>query len=579
MALQIHDHMNLTPQHLKTTVVPRQLGVPDLTLHNAYMDLSRIAASYVERLVEGDEKAKILLLDRETTGMVSLVTTQSTLLKNDVFLTDRLDNPARQKMRHLNCIAFVRPCSETINYLVEELRVPRYASYSLVFSNVVRNSQLERLAEADDHEAVSRVQEMFCDFFKINRDFFTSGASHTPSERALDSLLSVLLSTKLRPEIVHDANSPRSKRFARELSDLLSDNAGLFDGAPKRDVSPLLLVLDRLNDPLTPLLTHWTYQAMVDELIGITNNRVDLTGAPEISPDQQEIVLAQDQDSFFAEAMYLNFGDLGAAVREYVQHYQSKSKTNANIDTVADMKRFVEDYPEFRRLGGNVAKHVALVGELSRIVDNTHLLAVSELEQSLACNGNHQEDLRQLQQMLANETISALVKYRLVALYGLRYVSHPQYALQALCGMLDASCPDQQLRSNLEGILKAAPQEDLFNQGSILLRAQQGLKGLRGVENVFTQHKPLLESLLGQLTKGRLPRAKYPVMHSRDQSRSSFTSENVPPENVVIFILGGVTYEEARLVGEFNKANPAIRVILGGTEVTNSRRVLEDGIY
>lgn len=543
------------------------------------MDLSRITAGYVDRLVEGDEKAKILLLDAETTGMLSLIATQSTLLKNDVFLTDRLDNPARQKMRHLGCVAFVRPSSETINQLVEELRIPRYASYSIVFSNVVRNSQLERLAEADDHEAVVRVQEMFCDFYKINRDFFTSGTFQPPSDRALDSLLSTLLSTKLRPEIVHDANSPRSSRFARQISDLLSENAGLFDGAPKRDTSPLLLVLDRLNDPLTPLLTHWTYQAMVDELIGITNNRVDLSGAPDISPDHQEIVLSQDQDSFFARAMYLNFGDLGAAVREYVQHYQSKSKTNGNIDTVADMKRFIEDYPEFRRLGGNVSKHVALVGELSRIVDQTHLLAVSELEQNLACSGNHQEDLRQLQQMLANEALSAIVKYRLVALYGLHYASHPHCAIQALLGMLDAASPDPQLRANLEGVLKAAPQEDLFNEGSILLRAQQGLKGLRGVENVFTQHKPLLETLLGQLTKGRLPRTKYPVVKPRDQSGGLQAPENVPPENVIVFILGGVTYEEARIVAEFNKSNPTMRVILGGTESTNSRRILEDGIY
>lgn len=31
---------------------------------------------------------------------------------------------------------------------------------------------------------------------------------------------------------------------------------------------------DRRNDPLTPLLSQWTYQAMVHELIGITNGRV-----------------------------------------------------------------------------------------------------------------------------------------------------------------------------------------------------------------------------------------------------------------------------------------------------------------
>ena len=48
------------------------------------------------------------------------------------------------------------------------------------------------------------------------------------------------------------------------------------------------------------------------------------------------------------------------------------------------MKRFVEEYPEFRKLGGNVSKHVALVGELSRLVEKEKLLVISEVEQGLA---------------------------------------------------------------------------------------------------------------------------------------------------------------------------------------------------
>jgi hypothetical protein len=48
------------------------------------------------------------------------------------------------------------------------------------------------------------------------------------------------------------------------------------------------------------------------------------------------------------------------------------------------MKRFVEEFPEFRKLGGNVSKHVALVGELSRLVERDKLLEVGEIEQGLA---------------------------------------------------------------------------------------------------------------------------------------------------------------------------------------------------
>lgn len=105
-------------------------------------------------------------------------------------------------------------------------------------------------------------------------------------------------------------------------------------------------------------------------------------------------MLSQDQDPFFKKNMYLNFGDLGGNIKDYVDTYQHKTKSNMNIESIADMKRFVEEYPEFRRLSGNVTKHVTLVGELSRRVGEDSLLEVSELEQSLACNDSHGTDLK-----------------------------------------------------------------------------------------------------------------------------------------------------------------------------------------
>ena len=45
-----------------------------------------------------------------------------------------------------------------------------------------------------------------------------------------------------------------------------------------------MLILDRKDDPVTPLLLQWTYQAMVHELIGLDTNRLDLSHIPGVSP-------------------------------------------------------------------------------------------------------------------------------------------------------------------------------------------------------------------------------------------------------------------------------------------------------
>ena len=58
----------------------------------------------------------------------------------------------------------------------------------------------------------------------------------------------------------------------------------LFDFR-RTDAAPVLLILDRRNDPVTPLLSQWTYQAMVHEVIGINNGRVSLKDAEGVRPE------------------------------------------------------------------------------------------------------------------------------------------------------------------------------------------------------------------------------------------------------------------------------------------------------
>ena len=50
-----------------------------------------------------------------------------------------------------------------------------------------------------------------------------------------------------------------------------------------------------------------------------------------------------------------------------------------------DMAQLLESYPEHRQQAGNVAKHVALMTELQRVVAGRKLMAVSECEQEIVC--------------------------------------------------------------------------------------------------------------------------------------------------------------------------------------------------
>jgi vacuolar protein sorting-associated protein 45 len=65
----------------------------------------------------------------------------------------------------------------------------------------------------------------------------------------------------------------------------------------KNSSNTVLLILDRREDPITPLLNQWTYQAMIHEILGINNNRVDLKSRiPTIPEDMEEVVLSTEDD-------------------------------------------------------------------------------------------------------------------------------------------------------------------------------------------------------------------------------------------------------------------------------------------
>lgn len=381
--------------------------------------------------------------------------------------------------------------------------------------------------------------------------------------------MAILLSLKKKPLIRYERNSTICKKLAAELSYQIKTEEQLFDFGRRADTPPILLLLDRRTDPVTPLLNQWTYQAMVHELLGIENGRVNLSTIPDVRPELKEIVLSAAADPFFAKTQYLNFGDLGGEIKNYVDQYQAKTKSNMNIESIADMKRFIEDYPEFRRLSGNVSKHVTLVGELSRRVEADSLLEVSELEQSLACNDSHQTDLKTLQRMLQSK-IPSHNKILLVALYSLRYSKHPHSALPVLLELLAVSgVEDQHLRTlkNLSVYSASLPASTpLFEPDSIFSRARSGFKGLKGVENVYTQHTPKLEAVLAALVKGRLKEQTHPFIEGSCREKA---------QDVLVFMIGGVTYEEAKLVAEVNRTTPGVRVVLGGNGVCDTRSFLK----
>mmetsp|Transcript_10729 Transcript_10729/g.25571 ORF Transcript_10729/g.25571 Transcript_10729/m.25571 type:complete len:595 (+) Transcript_10729:173-1957(+) len=581
------------------------------------MDGIAAIRTYIDRIVAGDGKCagmKVLLLDAATTQIVSSVYSQTEILGNEVYLVARLDDnssssssSSTQSQSHLKAVCFIRPTETSVGMLVRELKEPRFAEYHFFFSGVLTQGLLRLLAESDGTERVKQVQEFYGDFVPINEDLLTlqcrntlpmsvaAGTSWAPQyahlyERNLRGLQGMLLSLKRQPlaGIRFAGNSPCAEELARDIHDAIeTDEIFHFRQKRRNKSGTLLLVLDRRDDPVTPLLSQWTYQAMVHELLGLNNHRVVLKGAPNIAKDLEEVVLSSTQDDFFRLNRHKNFGELGEEIQKLLRDYQKQTAQHntSNLNTIEDMQAFMDKFPELRSRSHNVSKHVALMGELARLVEVCSLMDVSQFEQELACADDHTAHWRELLEKLDSPTVKIPDKLRLGLLYALRYeISGNLHMVQQ--AMKKGGVPPDMV--NLVNVMlryggSKSRGPGLYGDNNNIMSkmTKSFMTSVQGVQNVYAQHVPVLMDTIDSIQKGKLRRDTHPFVEGsvRIPPPAGAPVETVVPSEVIVFMVGGVTYEEGTKVNEFNhamKGRGGMQVILGGSTVHNSTSFLEE---
>merc|ERR1712176_746368 len=98
----------------------------------------------------------------------------------------------------------------------------------------------------------------------------------------------------------------------------------------------------------------------------------------------------------------------------------------------------------------------------------------------------------------------------------------------------------------------------------------------RGFDNALTQHRSLLYTTVSDMLRYRLRESAFPFAMG---GCSWASPSRDPPPRVIVFVVGGTTYEEARDVAEINKTLTKTNgrcVILGGSTVHNSQSFLAD---
>eukprot|EP00878_Enallax_costatus_P020068 GHUV01021198.1.p1 GENE.GHUV01021198.1~~GHUV01021198.1.p1 ORF type:complete len:348 (+),score=82.46 GHUV01021198.1:209-1252(+) len=314
----------------------------------AQMHLTKILRAYILQTVAEVPGYKALLLDKDTMRITSTQFGRTELAEHNVVQIERIDSNDSKEHLELKALCLVRPTRENVTLLKRELRQPRYQSYHLYFTNLVSQMHLQDLAEADAvKEQVQQVQEYYGDFMVVDTHHFmipvpsnavlinpkaaaTVGASEYEAvDRLVQGLSALFLALRRRPVIRYQRTSDAAKRLAEGLYALTyKQQPGVFDFGSRS--SPVVLLLDRRDDPVTPLLTQWTYQAMIHELVGIKDNTVVLTST-KVPEQQREVVIDTASDDFYKKNLYNNYGEVGLSVKDLVDKFSQTSEQHKQV--------------------------------------------------------------------------------------------------------------------------------------------------------------------------------------------------------------------------------------------------------
>lgn len=211
--------------------------------------------------------------------------------------------------------------------------------------------------------------------------------------------------------------------------------------------------------------------------------------------------------------------------------------------------------------------------------------------------------------------ISDLEKVKLLILYNLRYENESgNQAARIVTELLKAGYPPP-LVSHVSSVATYGGVEkrngDLFgnkNSGALQKIRKSMFVNQPVSESPFLQHKPLLEKILQQVLKGQLSETEFPVQgieaskkqnhsnsnpnHSKHGSTNSLPSlsqnssdskkasiqfgesRKQSPSQILVFIYGGITHEEEKVVFQFNSANRTHNVFFAGNFFLNSNSFL-----
>ncbi|KAF9764833.1 SEC1 family transport protein SLY1 [Nosema granulosis] len=492
-------------------------------------------------LISIKEPWKVLVLDSRTQDIISPLIKMNEL--RDCGVTSHfLISQKRYKISATPAVYFVSEIDKISQDVIEDL-------YSVYYINCINSIKIRSL-EKMGHELSSRglalrvasVYDQFLDFVSLQEDFFSlefqdSFINRQDTDllrRTVVSLLSVFVTLEGIPMIYSRDDTSRS--IARMLREKIK-GTNIIKKTPKR---PLLVLVDRDYDIVSPIQHVWSYSALIDDLLGIRSNKVvlnkDSTKVYDLDPTDP--IWKANRNEYFPLVVE-------RVDKEFVEY--KKEMALRSIDSRSDKKTIqeaLEKAPELAKKNESVNAHISMCLEMVEIVKKRSIDDFYKIEKS----GYSSEELISISEK--GEDIDIL---RLA----LSISSSKEDLAEALLKKRN---------------IKSSALE-YFRKNSTATATANSFSGMVG--NIVGNIKKLLPvketSPISELVESVYNKIKN-QQYSREDLVDPLDINNIflnEISSIVVFSVGGATYSELKTLKVLEE-KLKLPIIYGGTEVLNA---------
>ena len=425
------------------------------------------AQQYIDHMLGLDVGLKVLLVDESAKNALSICYSHKQLLAHEVVLVELLENFDRVKMKHFKCVVICRPVPEALSALEHELVQGNFSSYRIFFTHFVDAQILKSLGNVDDMELITGVEEVFLDTVPVSdhlcvvpmqADTMSAGHNHLANPifveqwerlgytRAAQGIVSLMLMSKRRPVIRYRGNNKAIEKLAVEVGRLVKQLHSNFADLKCKDC--VLVLMDRLDDPVTPLMMQWTYEAMIHEVIGFFDgNKIVVEDSGATSVEERTHIMSAETDPFFHEHRYSDYGTLCVAVAKMVESYKAMNdKLDKHTASIEDITNFMARFPEARKESAQVTKHTNIATQLVNDVNARGLTKISVIEQEIIVSSDVSDVSRRVLEVIKDTATEHDDALRLAMLYHLRYEKNSSNVMPEIKSELQKRrCPAEKL--------------------------------------------------------------------------------------------------------------------------------------